>query len=335
MRRPSTITRSIAFLRATSAVSLACLAALSGTALLGAACKGQMAKIERLKTGLIEEEQGTIDSALDGVPRCPDTPSEALAPGQASARDKGCLSDIANAFGSKNGFNAMPVDQAAAATAASAILREQRGDLVAHSDAWLSVVKTGKGTGIDVLRLAIARRMQQVQGKVGRHIETEQEAVETLKAIGSAIPGACPTYVLLGNGTPASGLAAPLSAEHSACVQHDLARREGMGPSYGAGVFRALEGSLALWRETERALRVGLPHMGEETKKVFQENLKQIERATALIDAKKLPGARSQAAMDMLSEVHADAGVVLFRDGGVVEGGLEDLRHLKLKKPIE
>ena len=272
-----------------------------------------MAKIDALRDALVADDASKIKGATDGYPVCPDVAPVAVAPGQAGPRDKGCLSDIANALGSKMGFRAPPVDQAAAATTALVLVREGRGDYVAHADVWLGAIKTAKGSRADALRLATARKMAEAAPLVGRDIQEDKDAVATLAAITAAIPGACPTYQLVGAGNDPTKLPAELGPDHAACVHKDLSRREGKGPSYGEGTFRALEGALALWRETERALRIGLTVSEPAAKQTLEAKLATIETATQKNATKKLDATVSKQTVIALGELHADAGVVLFR----------------------
>ena len=204
------------------------------------------------------------------------------------------------------------------------LLRDGRGDWVAHSEDWLGALKAGKGAGPDALRLAVAKKMAEAAPRVGRHLEEEKDALEAMKAVAGAIPGACPTYWLLGSGADPAKLAAEHSADHAACVHRDLGRREGPGSSYGSGTFRALEGSLALWRETERALRVGLASADPAAKARLEAKLAIIEPATQAIATKKIASASPAPVVAMLGEVHAEAGIVLWKDAGAdasPEGG--------------
>jgi hypothetical protein len=300
-------------------LALACFAVVG---LLGLTKSGPMAKIDAVRESLEKDDSAAIASAVEGYPACADAPPVALLPTQPSPRDTGCFAEIANALGSKRGFSPKPPDQAAATTVAIVLLRDGRGDWVAHSEDWLGSIKVGKGSGPDALRLAVARKMAEGAPKVGRKLEEEKDALEAMKAVASAIPGACPTYWLLGSGTDPSKIPAEQSADHSACVHQDLARREGPGSSYGAGTFRALEGSLARWRETERALRLGLSSAGPAAKEVIEKKLAIIEPATQAIATKKVASASPVETVTMIGDVHADAGIVLFRvkDAGA-EGG--------------
>ena len=292
---------------------LVCIVVLA-SALLAAGCKGPMAKIDAVRESLERDDSAAIASATEGYPACADAPPLALLPTQPSPRDTGCFADIANALGSKKGFVGRPPDHAATTTVAIVLLRDGRGDWVAHVEDWLGSIKTGKGSGADTLRMAVARKMAEAAPRVGRKLEEERDALEAMKAVAGAIPGACPTYWLLGSGTDPTKLAAEHSADHAACVHRDLARREGPGSSYGSGTFRALEGSLALWRETERALRLGLASTAPAAKAMLETKLKVIEPATQAIATKRIASASPPDAVLMLGEVHADAGVPLWKD---------------------
>jgi hypothetical protein len=292
-----------------------------------AACRSPMARIEGLRDGLAADDDGAIARALDGVPKCADTTPVVLAPNQPSPRDRGCLSDIANALGSKRGFTATPPDQAAAATAAVLVTRDHRGDLVAHADVWLGAIKTGTGSGIDALRLGVARAMAGASPAVGRSIDEDKDALAALAAIGGAIPGSCPTYQMLGAGVDPKTIPPELSADHAACVQRDLSRREGPGGRYGEGIFRALEGSLALWREAERALRLGSDKAAPQAKLGMTRYLATIESATQKSKTKQLDSHTTTATVNFLGDVHAEAGIKLWKDkdaGADAEAGAAD-----------
>jgi hypothetical protein len=286
-----------------------------------------MAKIDAVRESLEKDDAAAITSAVDGYPACADAPPVALLPGQPSPRDTGCFAEIANALGSKKGFSDKPPDHAATTTVAIVLLRDGRGDWVAHVDEWLGSLKTGKGSGPDTLRLAVARKMAEAAPRVGKKLEEEKDALDAMKAVAGAIPGACPTYWLLGSGTDAAKIPAEQSADHAACVHRDLGRREGPGSSYGSGTFRALEGSLAVWRETERAQRLGLANASPAAKAMLETKLKVIEPATQAIATKRIASASPPEAVLMLADVHADAGVPIIRskdagaEGGAADGG--------------
>jgi hypothetical protein len=288
---------------------------------LVAGCKGPMAKIDAIRDGLERDDAAAIKSATEGFPVCTDAPPVAPLPNEPSPRDTGCFAEIATALGSKKGFSSAPPDQAAAATVAIVLLRDGRADWIAHADKWLSSLKVGKGSGLDALRLAVARKMAEGAPLVGRKIEEDKDAQAAMKAVASAIPGACPTYWLIGSGTDPATLAAEQSAEHSACVHKDLSRREGAGGSYGAGTFRALEGSLALWREAERALRLGLAQAGPAARATIEAKLKTIQAATQASATKRVASNTATPVVEMLGDVHADAGIILWKDAGAKDAG--------------
>ena len=279
-----------------------------------AGCTSPMEKILGLRDALQNDIPAGVTQATAGFPACADVVPKSVVPAgtfvipEATA----CLTDLSAAFGSKKGFAASPPDQAAASAVALVLLRDHRGDYVAHADAWLGTVKSGKGPGPDSLRMATARQMGEASPAVGREIDAEADALAMMKAVASAIPGACATYRLLGTGADPKSLPPELTAEHSACVQKDLMRRDGMGASYGSGTFRAAEGAIALWREAERALRLGLTITAPEGKPMVEARLKLIEEASQKNRLKKLPPETSSALM-FLGDVHADAGVRLWK----------------------
>ena len=107
------------------------------------------------------------------------------------------------------------------------------------------------------------------------------------RRVAARVPGACPTYELLGSGKDNAKLAPELRAEHSTCVQKHLSLRDGPGGRYGSGTFRAAEGAMALWRETERALRQGLEHASPEARASITKDLAVIEPATQRIGLRR------------------------------------------------
>lgn len=285
--------------------------------------KNPVGTMEALRDALQSDDPDAWKKPVGTRPPCADAEPVALAPGQTSARDTGCFAAIATTLGSKRGFSSSPPDQASATTVAIVLLRDGRGDWVSNADAWLGSMKGGKGPGPDALRLAVAARMVAGANAVGARIDDDAAAIAALRAVAGALPGACPTYHLVGAGRDTSKLPAELSPDHAACVQHDLARREGPGARYGFGVFRALEGALALWRESERALRMGLTVSSPETRAALEKRLAIIEPATQKIATRKLAGTTSAAVTETLGDIHADAGYVLWQDAGA-DGGAAD-----------
>jgi len=296
---------------------------LAGMLALGAAasllapigCKSPMAKIDAVRDALVADDASAIRDAVAGYATCSDAPPVVVPPGKPGPHDDGCLAEIANGLGSKLGFQPNPPDHAAATTAAVVILRDGRGDWLAHADTWLGDMKNGKGAGHDALRLAVARKMAEAAPIVGRKIDDDEAARAAMRAVVGAVPGACPTYWLLGSGADPKTIPPEHGADHSACVHKDLSRREGPGGSYGEGTFRALEGALALWRETERALRMGLPLAGPGPKAMLEKKLAVIEEATRKIETKKLDTTIPSAMLGFMNEVHAEAGVPIVDAG--------------------
>ena len=260
-----------------------------------------MAKIEAVRDGLASDEVGNVKSATDGFPIC--TEPFTVLP------EKGCFQDIAAAFGSKTGFNAKTPDQASAATVALVVVRERRGDWFSGADTWLGAMRTGKGAGIDALRLAVARQMAAVAPDVGKAVNEEKDTLPLMKAIGDTIPGACATYTALASGIDEKTLPVEMMPDHSACVQKDLTRKDGPGGTYGRGLFRAAEGAVALWKETAAALHEGLAAMGGMPRATVEAKLKTIDDATAKLALKKV--LREEGWTKESADLHADAGVPL------------------------
>lgn len=304
--------------RVTGALAFGLLGAVS----LGVACKGPMAKIEAVREALVMDDATAIHESIASYPACADAPPIVVGPGRPGPHDAGCLAEVANALGSRRGFLPDPPDHAAAVTAAIVLLRDGRGDWLAHANTWLEDVKSGKGAGHDALRLAVARKMTDAAPVVGRRIDDEGAARAAMRAIVGAVPGACPTYWLLGSGVAPGTIAPEHSADHSACVQKDLSRREGPGASYGSGTLRAAEGALALWREAERALRLGLPNAAQASRATLERKLPIIEAATRKIETVKQDPATPSSLLSLMGQAHAEAGVVLFKtnDAGADAG---------------
>jgi hypothetical protein len=269
------------------------------------ACGGPLAKIEAVRDGLADDDLVAVRSATSSYPVCKE-PFTVLP-------EKGCFQDIANAFGSKNGFNTAPPDQAAAATVALVLVREKRGDWFAGADTWLQAMRGGKGPGPDALRLATARQMAAAVPDVRKKADDENTALGLMKAVGEAVPGSCATYTAVGSGLDPASLPIEMMPDHSPCVQKDLARKDGPGGTYGRGVFRAAEGAVALWKDEARALREGLALMNGKPRATVEANLKKIEDATPEIALKKVP--RGDEWLGSMQDTHGDAGVP-FVDAG-------------------
>lgn len=276
-----------------------------------------MSRIAAVRDGALEGEGG-VARAAKALPTCGPT-------GGAKTLEPACLDRLATALGSQTGYREVPADQASAATVAVLVGRDHLGYAVGRADAWLDLLKNGRGTGVDALRLVVAGGMAREAAVVGQQTEDEAVARRMMLAVAQRIPGACATYYLVGSG---QDLALPpeLRADHSPCVQRQLSYREGPGGRYGSGVFRAAEGAMALWREAERALRLGLDRVGEPVRSRLLADLAQIEPATQRIGLRR---ERATIAYDVgarLAEAHAEAGVPLTRDAGAHEAGADAAR---------
>lgn len=281
-------------------VTLTTLAAAAG-------CKGPMAKIEAERDALVVDDDAKIKDATAGFPDCTEQPPVALkATDLKGPYDDGCFAQIANAFGSKKGFSSHPPDHASAATVGLVLLRDGRGDRVAHANWWFDAMKNGQGIGQDILRLAMAKKMADAAPLVGRTFTLADGAAAkaALKAIAAAIPGACPTYYLVATDTP--NVPPEQAPDHSACVYQDLARRDGPGGTYGEGLFRALQGAVSLYREAERTLRMGMGNADAGPKATIEKKLATIEAADKKI---VLPEQQFRSNAAMFGMFHEDAGI--------------------------
>ena len=203
--------------------------------------------------------------------------------------DKPCFNDLAKAFGSKGDFDPMNPDQAAAAAVAVVLVRERHGEWAPGVEKWRIVAQTAKGPGADAMRLAVAMRLVEIAPKIGKAIDDDREAAAIVRAIGTAIPGACATYEALPEDPAAIENMPPAeSPDHAPCVQRDLMREGGPGAAYGFGVWRALEGAIALWRDERRALGEGAATMTGKSKDAMTGHFATIDAATAKIATKKV-----------------------------------------------
>ncbi len=299
------------------AATLAGLAAIASVSGCGEKKSPSLARIDKLKDALASQDGSKIAEATAGLPACPKTGDQAE-----------CLNKIATELGSKKGFVRDPADQAACAAVAVVLVRDKRGSAVADSATWAVQLKSGKGAGVGALRLAVARTMAQAAPQVGRSFDDEKDVPVLLRAVAESVPGACDTYALLGEGADPKKLPPETSAEHSACVHKHLSLRGGAGPSYGDGVLRAGEGAAALWKETERDLRLGVASMSGPAKDATLASLKEIEGATLKLALKKVENATTPTqVVNTLLEVHEDAGIhIAPRDGGAPEAGCAPLK---------
>jgi hypothetical protein len=254
----------------------------------GCSSKNGAQKIEQLYEGLVADDASKAEA---GQPPC---------------SDSNCLDSIATAFGAKSGFRRDAPDLAGAATVSLLIVRDGRGELLEPTrDLWLDTLKNGKGKGSDLLRLAVAKKMAEVAPNIGRAFTLEDAAGVTsaMHFVANAIPGACASYVV---GDQPS-VAPELQYDHSPCVFKDLARRDGPGSKYGSGMFRGLEAAIALWREAERDLRLGLSNADPTVKSVIEKKLSSIEDASRKIVIAKV--ASPTLVTEQFAQFHEDAGV--------------------------
>lgn len=229
-----------------------------------------------------------------------------------AAAGQGCAEKLARYFGSKDGFNGTKPDQASSGAVSVLLLRDHRGDFAlagttSKTDVWLTVLRSGKGVGVDMLRLAVFRRAEDVSPRLAKSWDDESALGPFFADVASVVPGACKTYGLLGAGKPSEVLPAVDDEDHSACVQADLSRREGPGPLYGTGPFRGAAGALAVYRDTLHSLRMGLPNMAPAVRKVIEGELLSLEVAADKIVLKKVVRPGADAALH-LANVHALAG---------------------------
>jgi hypothetical protein len=279
-------------------------------------CKKEpYAKIEALRDALASGDAKAIGAATEDFAPCAEVPLAA----KSEPKDDGCLREIATGFGSKSGFSSKAPNQAAVAAAALVIARDGRGDWVPNVDAWLSSMKAGTGAGPDALRLAVAKRLADAAPLVGKKVDEEKDARPMMKAIAQAIPGACATYALLGDGAALDKLPPELSPDHSACVQKDLGRREGPGGRYGEGLWRAAAAAIVIYREAARALRIGVASADAKTKAALESKIAEVDAAAEKNDVKKQPV--DLAVVNFLNDAHADAGYAWFKPDAGADGG--------------
>ena len=258
-----------------------------------------MKNMENARDALAEKRA----PSFEGAPTCAPT-------------GQGCAEKLARYFGSKDGFNGLKPDQASSGAVSVLLLRDHRGDFAlmgaaSKTDVWLTVMRNGKGAGVDMLRLAVFRRAEEVSPRLAKSWDNDAALAPFFADIASVVPGTCRTYGLMGAGKTSELLAATDDADHSACVQADLSRRDGPGPLYGEGAFRAAAGALAAYRDALHALRIGLPHMAPSVSKVIEGSLLKLEVESDKIVLKKVVRPGSDAAQH-LANVHALAGAPMI-----------------------
>jgi hypothetical protein len=254
--------------------------------LLSAALVGCKSRVALVRDALADDDVAGA-SAVVGGPGCED--------------DK-CVDALARALGSKRGFDARDPDQASAAAVALLLGRDKRGDLGADADRWMAALNIARGDGADALRLAVAHGMADLAPRIGKRIDDASEATTLVHDVAAALPGACPTYLQMAT-TPAAKMKPQDTPEHSPCVQRDLERKDGPGPAYGYGVWRAAAAVVALWKDEATALRSGLGNASDSTRAAVERKLAVIEPATAKIELKKAD-APLDAVMKQMIDAH-------------------------------
>ena len=221
-----------------------------------------------------------------------------------------CGSDVAAAIGAP--YDEKKPDQVSAAAVAVLVARDHRGSAVGSPDVWIGAMRKAKGPGADALRLATALEMSRVAPVHAHALDTDGAARAFLRDVAAAIPGACKTYEALGDGADPDRMAPEDSPDHSACVQRDLARKEGPGGGYGAGLFRGAAGALALLEHTLAALHDGSAQMSGKYKQALEARLTVIDAAAPKIAPKHVEApagnAWSQMADEHRAPLAADAG---------------------------
>jgi hypothetical protein len=188
---------------------------------------------------------------------------------------------MASAIGAP--FDEKKPDQVSAAAVAIVVARDHHGSDVGSPEVWLAAMRRAAGPGADALRLAVALEMSRTVSKDARALETDEDGQGFVLHVAAAIPGACNTYDLLGAGKNPDTMPPQDSPDHSACVQNDLARKDGPGSSYGQGLFRAAAGALALWKAALSALHEGSGQMQGTSRAALDQRLVTLDAETAKI----------------------------------------------------
>src|SRR5580700_836588 len=129
-------------------------------ALLVSALGGCKSKVTSVRDALIEDDPDAIAHATT-VPECTDAT---------------CLQTLALALGSPKGFDSNNPDQASAAAVALVVARDRRGELVPDELHWTMALREAHGPGADALRLAVAKGMAELAGRVGKPWRDEADA---------------------------------------------------------------------------------------------------------------------------------------------------------------
>jgi hypothetical protein len=275
-------------------------------------CHGSpLAKIEALRDALAV---GNMEGALAVVEVAP------CAEPRTQATMAACLDATARAFGATGGFSADHPDQASAAAVAYILTRNHEGVGIPKPDTWLEAVATASGPGADALRIAVVTAMADAAPSVGKHVDDDPAARALAGAVARAIPGACSTYARLGAGAEAASFSPPESPDHSPCVQHDLERRDGPGPAYGDGLWRAAAGAATLWKEANRAVIIGFGTTEGLTRRAIQKKLAVIDPATRQLTVRIV--GTTQAGAYGATDAHSAEGVPLGLNPGAKEAGV-------------
>jgi hypothetical protein len=235
-----------------------------------------------------------------------DAPRWNAALADCSASRATCADDVARSIG--GAFHAQRPDQITAAAVAVVLARYHHGSDVGEPDVWLAAMRKADGPGADALRLAAALEMSRVAGKHAHPLDTDADARAFLADVAASIPGACKTYETLGGGAAVDAMPPADSPDHSACVQHDLMRKEGPGAGYGQGLFRGAAGALALWKAALAALHDGASHAAGDSKAVLERRLAVLDAATPKIVPKPVVAPAGNTWTQMESEHTAPLG---------------------------
>ena len=196
----------------------------------------------------------------------------------------GCGPAVAASIGGK--YDEKKPDQITAAAVAVVVARDARGSALGAPDEWIGAMRRSKGAGADALRLGTALAMSRVAEKHAHAIDSDEDARAFLTDAAGAIPGACKTYASLGAGASPDAMPPVDSPDHSACVQRDLARKEGPGAGYGTGLFRGVAGALALWKHALAALHEGAALTSGSARSTLDARLASLDAATSKIAPK-------------------------------------------------
>ncbi len=195
-----------------------------------------------------------------------------------------CAKDVAASIG--GAFDDKKPDQISAAAVAVIVARDHHATDAGSPDVWIAAMRKADGPGADALRLAVSLEMSLVASKHARPIDADADARAFVADVAASIPGACKTYEMLGGGASVDAMPPQDSPDHSACVQHDLGRKDGPGGAYGEGLFRGAAGALALWKDALAALHDGASHTSAGAKPALDRRLAVLDATTPSISLK-------------------------------------------------